>query len=153
MTPVESSKDIVTRRNTLRSRRRLGVTWPLVLMFVLPFVWTSGWTYSAYGLGHLECQSYLDKRGEDQTNHDAKNTAYIHAYLSGYLTAGNMMHGLVGENTNDISINIHAMVQWLDAWCLQHHPMSVAVALEFFWVEAARAQGTLQHTAPTDSDR
>jgi hypothetical protein len=73
------------------------------------------WAYSSYGLGQLECQTYLDKRGEDQANHDVKNTSYIHAYLSGYLTAGNMMHGLVGHQAQDVSINIHTMVQWLDA--------------------------------------
>ena len=129
-----------------------GETWPLGLMVVLAFVWTSSWAYSSYGLGHLECETYLDKRGEDQANHDATNTSYIHAYLSGYLTAGNMMRGLVGEDATDVAINIHTMVQWLDAWCLKHRPMRVAVALESFWVEAARATETLRHTAPSGSD-
>ena len=105
--------------------------------------------YSSYGLGHIECQTYLDKRGEDQANHDVTNTSYIHADLSGYLTAGNMMHGLVGEHAKDVSINIHSMVQWLDAWCLNNRTVSVAVALESFWVEAARAKEQLKRTGPS----
>lgn len=100
--------------------------------------------YSSYGLGQLECETYLDKRGEDQVNHDVANTSYIHAYLSGYLTAGNTMRGLVGDDTKDVSINIHTMVQWLDAWCLNHRDVRVATALESFWVEAALARKKLQ---------
>lgn len=100
--------------------------------------------YSTYGLGQLECQTYLDKRGEDQEQQDVVNTSYIHAYLSGYLTAGNTMHGLVGDDAKDVSINIHTMVQWLDAWCLKNRAVRVAVALESFWVEAAEAKQALQ---------
>jgi hypothetical protein len=102
--------------------------------------------YSTYGLGQLECQTYLDKRGEDQEQEDVVNTSYIHAYLSGYLTAGNTMYGLVGEDAKDVSINIHKMVQWLDAWCLKNRGVRVAVALESFWVEAAEAKKALQRT-------
>ncbi len=102
--------------------------------------------YSSYGLGQVQCQVYLDKRGEDQQNYDATNTAFIHAYLSGYLTAGNTLHGLVGEHAKDVSINIHAMVQWLDAWCIRNPDMLVAVALESFWVEAAAAKEKLKRT-------
>jgi hypothetical protein len=120
----------------------------LNLLFLLLFGWTSAWGYSSYGLGQLECQAYLDKRGEDQLDHDATNTSYIHAYLSGYLTAGNMLHGLVGEEAKDVSINIHAMVQWLDAWCLEHRSTAIAVALESFWVEAAGAREKLQQASP-----
>ena len=112
------------------------------------FGWTQVWAYSSYGLGQLECQTYLDKRAEDQAKHEATNTSYIHAYLSGYLTAGNMMHGLVGDNAKDVSINIHSMVQWLDAWCLGNRTTLIAVALESFWVEAARAKEQLQRAAP-----
>ena len=100
--------------------------------------------YSSYGLGNLSCQSYLDKRGEDQENNDLNNTSFIHAFLSGYLTAGNMMRGLVGEASQDVSINIHAMVQWLDAWCLKTPQITVSAALEEFWVEAARAKAILE---------
>lgn len=102
--------------------------------------------YSTYGLGQLECQTYLDKRGEDQEQQDVVNTSYIHAYLSGYLTAGNTMYGLVGDDAKDVSINIHKMVQWLDAWCLKNRAVRVAVALESFWVEAAEAKQALQRT-------
>ncbi len=102
--------------------------------------------YSTYGLGQLECQTYLDKRGEDQEQQDVLNTSYIHAYLSGYLTAGNTMYGLVGDDAKDVSINIHKMVQWLDAWCLKNRTVRVAVALESFWVEAAEAKQALQRT-------
>lgn len=120
---------------------------------LLFFIHTNVAAYSAYGLGHLECQTYLDKRGEDQENHDVKNTSYIHAYLSGYLTAGNMMHGLVGESAKDVSINIHAMVQWLDAWCLKNRQTSVAVSLESFWVEAAKAKEQIKRNSSTLSPR
>ncbi len=102
--------------------------------------------YSTYGLGQLECQTYLDKRAEDQQQQDVVNTSYIHAYLSGYLTAGNTMYGLVGEHAKDVAINIHKMVQWLDAWCLKNRNVRVAVALESFWVEAAEANKALQRT-------
>ena len=102
--------------------------------------------YSTYGLGQLECQTYLDKRGEDQEQQDVVNTSYIHAYLSGYLTAGNTMYGLVGDDAKDVSINIHSMVQWLDAWCLKNRTVRVAVALESFWVEAAEAKQALKRT-------
>lgn len=105
--------------------------------------------YSTYGLGQLECQTYLDKRGEDQEQQDVVNTSYIHAYLSGYLTAGNTMYGLVGDDAKDVSINIHKMVQWLDAWCLKNRSVRVAVALESFWVEAAEAKKALQRTRET----
>jgi hypothetical protein len=124
-----------------------------VVLTVTLLSWTSAWAYSSYGLGHLECQAYLDKRGEDQENQDAANTAYIHAYLSGYLTTGNMMHGLVGEHTKDVSINIHSMVQWLDAWCVNDRTVSISVALESFWVEAAHAKRQLQIIRPAQTDR
>ena len=123
---------------------------PCVLLIVL-FSSTAASAYSSYGLGHLECQTYLDKRAEDQANHDVANTSYIHAYLSGYLTAGNMMHGLVGAAAQDVSINIHSMVQWLDAWCSVHPSTQVAVALESFWIEAANAKDELQRAAPDES--
>jgi len=123
------------------------------VLVVLLFAATGAQAYSTYGLGQIECQAYLDRRGEDQENHDATNTAYIHAYLSGYLTAGNAMYGLVGENAKDVSINIHAMVQWLDAWCLQNRNVRVAVALESFWVEAANAKAKLQPINPEAARR
>ncbi len=122
------------------------IVFPAIVML---FAATEVTAYSSYGLGHLECQTYLDKRGEDQANHDVTNTSYIHAYLSGYLTAGNMMHGLVGDHAKDVSINIHSMVQWLDAWCLNNRTVPVAVALESFWVEAARAKEQLKRTGPS----
>ena len=139
-------------KSPAKIRRSAGFL-ALGLVLILPCMSISSWAYSSYGLGHLECKVYLDKRGEDQANHDVTNTSYIHAYLSGYLTAGNMMHGLVGENANDVSINIHAMVQWLDAWCVKHNSMQVAVALEFFWVEAAKAKEQLQQSSPTGTNR
>lgn len=120
----------------------------LAVAMVMLFGATQVSAYFSYGLGHLECQTYLDKRGEDQANHDVTNTSYIHAYLSGYLTAGNMMHGLVGDSAKDVSINIHSMVQWLDAWCLNNRKVSVAVGLESFWVEAARAKEQLKRAGP-----
>jgi hypothetical protein len=125
----------------------------LCVTLVTLFGWTSAYAYSSYGLGHLECQTYLDKRGEDQANHDVTNTAYIHAYLSGYLTAGNMMHGLVGDHAKDVSINIHSMVQWLDAWCLNNRKTVLAVALGSFWVEAAKTKEQLKRAAPAASNR
>jgi hypothetical protein len=130
-----------------RSTARRGLFPLLVLLFVS----SPGWAYSSYGLGQLECQTYLDKRGDDQAKHEVTNTSYIHAYLSGYLTAGNMLHGLVGARAKDVSINIHAMVQWLDAWCLEHRSTRVAVALESFWVEAAGAQEKLRPAAPDNA--
>ena len=96
--------------------------------------------YSSYGLGNLDCTVYLQRRAEDQHSDTLENTSYIHAYLSGYLTAGNMMKGLVGDSTNDVSINIHRFVQWLDAKCSEKKQIKVAVALEEFWVESARAK-------------
>ena len=110
--------------------------------------WAEVWAYSSYGLGQLECQTYLDKRAEDQSKHEATNTSYIHAYFSSYLTAGNIMHGLVGDDAKDVSINIHSMVQWLDAWCLGNRTTLLAVALESFWAEAAQAKEQLRRTAP-----
>lgn len=127
--------------------------WKLCCVLIGLCACPASWAYSSYGLGQLECETYLDKRGDDQANGDATNTAYIHAYLSGYLTAGNTMHGLVGDDTKDVSINIHSMVQWLDAWCLDHRTTRVAVALESFWVEAARAQEKLQRKAPDGKTR
>lgn len=96
--------------------------------------------YSSYGLGNLNCETYLEKRGEDQQNSTLSNTSYIHAYLSGYLTAGNMMKGLVDDGASDVSINIHRFVQWLDAKCSEDESINVSVALEEFWVEAAKAR-------------
>ncbi|MEM7467510.1 MAG: hypothetical protein AAF387_11560 [Pseudomonadota bacterium] len=96
--------------------------------------------YSSYGLGNLSCATYLERRTDDQQNHTLENTSYIHAYLSGYLTAGNMMKGLAGDEASDISINVHRFVQWLDAKCSENNDIKIAVALEEFWVEAARAQ-------------
>lgn len=120
---------------------------------ILIFVHANSAAYSAYELGHLECQTSLDKRGEDQQKQDLTNTSYIHAYLSGYLTAGNMMHGLVGESAKDVSINIHAMVQWFDAWCLNNRKTSVAVSLESFWVEAAKAKEQIKGTSGSTTNR
>ena len=100
--------------------------------------------YSSYGLGNLSCTTYLERRGEDQENHSLENTSYIHAYLSGYLTAGNMMHGLVDEQAQDISINIHRFVQWLDAKCNARKDARVATALEEFWVEAAQVREVIK---------
>ena len=100
--------------------------------------------YSSYGLGNLSCTTYLERRGEDQHSHSLENTSYIHAYLSGYLTAGNMMRGLVDEHVDDISINIHRFVQWLDAKCGDRKDAQVATALEEFWVEAAKAQEVIK---------
>jgi len=125
----------------------------LCVLLIVLFSSAAAAAYSSYGLGHLECQTYLDKRGEDQANHDVANTSYIHAYLSGYLTAGNMMHGLVGDEAQDVSINIHSMVQWLDAWCSGHLSTQVAVALESFWIEAAKAKQKLQRQAPDDGPK
>ena len=78
---------------------------------ILIFVHANSAAYSASGLGHMECQTSLDKRGEDQQKQDLTNMSYIDAYLSSYLTAGNMMHDLVGESAKDVSISIHALVQ------------------------------------------
>ena len=100
--------------------------------------------YSSYGLGQIPCSTYLDRRGQDQAQQRMDNTAFVHAYLSGYLTAGNTLHGVVGEHAKDISIDIHRMVQWLDAYCAKHLDDVVAVALESFWVEAAAAQEQLK---------
>ena len=104
----------------------------------------TAYAYSSYGLGNLSCATYLERRGEDQENQTLDNTSYIHAYLSGYLTAGNMMRGLVDEQAEDISINIHRFVQWLDAKCGARKEAQVANALEEFWVEAARAQEVIK---------
>ena len=100
----------------------------------------SATAYSSYGLGNLQCKTYLSKRAEDQEDNTLTNTSYIHAYLSGYLTAGNAMKGLVDNDASDVSINIHRFVQWLDAKCTENDELNVAVALEEFWVEAAKAQ-------------
>lgn len=105
--------------------------------------------YSSYGLGQIKCASYLERRGHDQEQQSVDNTAFIHAYLSGYLTAGNTLHGLVGEHSKDVSIDIHRMVQWLDAWCGKHPAPLVAVALESFWVEAAAARELLEKRRKT----
>ena len=109
-------------------------------MLLWLFACTPALAYSSYGLGQIECQAYLDRRAEDQARGDATNTAYIHSYLAGYLTAGNTLRGIVHDDANDVAINLHAAVQWLDAWCLGHRSMQVAVALESFWIDAAHAR-------------
>jgi hypothetical protein len=75
-------------------------------------------------------------------------TVFIHAYLNGYLTAGNMMRGLVGEHAKDIRVNMHAVVDWLDAHCTTDREMLVAQALETFWVEATAAKEKLRRLGP-----
>ena len=50
------------------------------------------------------------------------------------------MKGLVDDRASDVSINIHCFVQWLDAKCTEKNEVNVAVAMEEFWVEAAKAQ-------------
>ena len=100
--------------------------------------------YSSYGLGNLECEVYLERRALDQAAGSMQSTSFIHAYLSGYLTAGNMMHGLVADDAKDIAVNVHSVVQWLDAWCVGHNGHLVSVALESFWVEAAAAKEQLR---------
>ncbi|MDA0824717.1 MAG: hypothetical protein O3C28_20180 [Proteobacteria bacterium] len=69
------------------------------------------------------------------------------------LTAGNTIHGLVGDSAKDVAIDIHKMVQWLDAWCLKNTTTSIAVALESFWVEAANAKVQLQRPDATQNRR
>ena len=117
---------------------------PLLIFFssilILLATHENATAYSSYGLGNLQCKTYLTKRAEDQEDNTLTNTSYIHAYLSGYLTAGNTMKGLVDNGASDVSINIHRFVQWLDAKCTENNESSVAVALEEFWVEAAKAQ-------------
>ncbi len=110
------------------------------LTYTLALFVSDAHAYSSYGLGNLNCETYLEKRSEDQQNSSLSNTSYIHAYLSGYLTAGNMMKGLVDDGASDVSINIHRFVQWLDAKCGDIETATVSVALEEFWVEAARAK-------------
>lgn len=112
----------------------------LITAFFLLVLPNSATAYSSYGLGNLQCKTYLTKRAEDQQTNTLTNTSYIHAYLSGYLTAGNTMKGLVDDGASDVSINIHRFVQWLDAKCTEKNEVNVAVALEEFWVEAAKAQ-------------
>ncbi|MGR8947287.1 MAG: hypothetical protein ACU84Q_04515 [Gammaproteobacteria bacterium] len=119
-----------------------------ILLSVFIALGTDAHAYSSYGLGNLDCAIYLQRRAEDQQNHTLENTSYIHAYLSGYLTAGNMMKGLVGDSATDVSINIHRFVQWLDAKCTEKEQIKVAVALEEFWVEAARAKEIKQGVSP-----
>ena len=109
--------------------------------------------YSSYGLGTLECSRYLERRGEDQKKATMDNTVFVHAYLSGYLTAGNMMHGLVGDHAKDVAVNVHGVVQWLDAWCLEHPEQRVAESLEHFWVEAAAAKEKLKALGPDAARR
>ena len=62
------------------------------------------------------------------------------------------MHGLVGDHAKDVSINIHSMVQWLDAWCLNNRKTVLAVALESFWVEAEKTKEQLKRAAPAASN-
>lgn len=50
------------------------------------------------------------------------------------------MKGLVDDGASDVSINIHRFVQWLDAKCSENETANVSVALEEFWVEAAKAK-------------
>ena len=119
-----------------------------ILLSVSLTLGSNAYAYSSYGLGNLDCTIYLQRRGEDQENHTLENTSYIHAYLSGYLTAGNMMKGLVGDSATDVSINIHRFVQWLDAKCAEKEQIKVAVALEEFWVEAARAKEIKRGVSP-----
>ncbi len=104
--------------------------------------------YSSFGLGILSCSAYLEKRAQDQQAGTMNNTVFMHSYLSGYLTAGNMMRGLVGDTANDISINVHSIVQWLDLHCLEFPDKRVAAALEVFWVEASAAKQKLRELGP-----
>ena len=109
--------------------------------------------YSSYGTGNLSCKEYIEKRAEDQSAGEVQNTLFVHAYLAGYLTAGNMMRGLVGDETGGINIDLHRAVQWLDAHCLKHEDKRVAVALEAMWVEAARAKRLLEQKKEHDAGR
>lgn len=59
------------------------------------------------------------------------------------------MKGLVGEKADDVSINIHRFVQWLDAKCTTKKDLTVAIALEEFWVEAAKAKAVLEQRSAT----
>ncbi len=120
-----------------------------LLVCVLLLLTPNAQAYSSYGLGNLNCETYLEKRGEDQQNSTLSNTSYIHAYLSGYLTAGNMMKGLVDDGASDVSINIHRFVQWLDAKCSEDESTNVSVALEEFWVEAAKARELIKKNSRT----
>lgn len=125
---------------------KLLVSAQLCCWLLLP---TGAAAYSSYGLGNLDCKTYLEKRSEDQENNTLNNTSYIHAYLSGYLTAGNTMKGLVGDGASDVSINIHRFVQWLDAKCTNKSAVKVSVALEEFWVEAAKASELVKKQSQT----
>ena len=58
------------------------------------------------------------------------------------------MRGLVDKQAQDIAINIHRFVQWLDAKCSERKDAKVAVALEEFWVEAAKAREVVKRESP-----
>ncbi|MEQ8659639.1 MAG: hypothetical protein RLW62_02355 [Gammaproteobacteria bacterium] len=128
-------------RTAARGPRRRTVLALLALLAAAP---GSGLAYSSYGLGTLSCATYLERRGEDRAAGSMDRTVFIHAWLNGYLTAGNMMRGLVGDHVNDIRVNIHAVVDWLDAHCAGRREALVAEALETFWVEATAAKETLR---------
>ena len=117
---------------------------PTALALLASLVPAPGAAYSTYGLGALSCATYLERRGDDQAAGTMDRTVFMHAYLNGYLTAGNMMRGLVGEHAKDIAVNVHAVVDWLDAHCAAHGEQRVAEALETFWVEATAAKEKLQ---------
>lgn len=127
------------RSDPVSARRRRVAA----LLLALGVPATAG-AYSSYGLGTLTCAVYLERRGEDQQKATMDNTVFVHAYLSGYLTAGNMMHGLVGDHAKDVAVNVHGVVQWLDARCLENPEERVAASLEHFWVEAAAAKEKLR---------
>lgn len=132
-------------RSSSRARiRRLS----LLAAVPLAAACASASAYSSFGLGILTCSEYLEKRAQDQQAGTMDNTVFMHSYLSGYLTAGNMMRGLVGDKANDIAINVHAIVQWLDVHCLEHPDQRVAAALEVFWVEASAAKQKLRELGP-----
>lgn len=129
-------------------RARLYGLLPLVLGAL---AWSSCVpAYSSYGLGTLECRQYLEKRSLDQRSGTMDNTVFMHSYLSGYLTAGNMMRGLVGESAADITVNVHAIVQWLDIRCQEDPDERVAAALEVFWAEASAAKEQLKRMTPQE---
>lgn len=135
----------------MRRRSPSYVPWAALLVAILAA--PAAMAYSSYGLGALSCGTYLERRAEDQQAGTMDRTVFIHAFLSGYLTAGNTLRGLVGDHAHDVAVEVHAVVQWLDAHCEAHRDITVAAALETFWVEATAAIDQIRRLGPEAARR
>ncbi len=98
----------------------------------------TAFAYSSYGLANRTCEVHIEKRGDPGRNNDPINTAYTHSFIAGYLTAANTLRGMAAPNANNIDVDIRAVLEWLDDWCLLYPDKRLANGLEEYWVQEAQ---------------